>query len=204
MPERVLSFPSMKPPDVSHGCQRALLGNKFYCMVTPVRGREGRPKHWKAARWRFKTEKLFRLLFNLRKKKNLLLQLWMWTVLRWLLRLEESSIIIGLVNPWPVPFQHRWRTSHPMQMASRTISSNHWLPHEMRKIIFATALADYHRPNASDSNMYSCFKLNCSFVNVGKKKKKRSKYFLLHYSRNVKIKKGGSLKVVQTTRCYKE
>lgn len=54
--------------------------------------------------------------------------------MNWLaLTMEELNIIIGLVNPWPVLFQHQQRTSHPMQMASRTISSNDWLPHKWEK-----------------------------------------------------------------------
>lgn len=73
------------------------------------KGREGKGRghHGKAAYSdTLKTRMLFRLLFNLRRKKKpsyLLPQLWIWTVSRWLRRLEEFSIIIGLVNPWPIP-----------------------------------------------------------------------------------------------------
>lgn len=99
----------------------------------------------------------------------LLLQLWIWTVLRWLWRLEELSIIIGLVNPWPVPFQHQSRTSHPIQMASRTISSNHWSPHKWGKFHLRLHLRMITDPNASDNIMDSCFKPNCYSCNARKK-----------------------------------
>ena len=87
----------------------------LYENITLGQGREGRGHHGKAAYCSdtLKTRMLFGLLFNLRWKKKqtlcyLLLQLWIWSVFSAdYRRLEELSIIIGLVNPWPVPFQHQ-------------------------------------------------------------------------------------------------
>lgn len=43
----------------------------------------------------------------------------------------------------------------------------------MREILFAAALADDHRPNASDNNMGDCFKLTCKrWVNIQHARKK--------------------------------
>lgn len=43
---------------------------------------------------------------------------------------EVRSVNIGPVNPWPALVPRQQRTSRPIQMASRTISSNDWLPHK--------------------------------------------------------------------------
>lgn len=61
----------------------------------------------------------------------------------------------------------------------------------MREILFATALADDHRPNASDNNMDDCFKLKCYFFvavsyMVNRKKDAKKCHFL-----RKKMKKSG-------------
>lgn len=53
-------------------------------------------------------------------------------------------------------------------MASRTISSNDWLPHKWGEILFAAALADDHRPNACYDNMAGCSELERYLRMLGK------------------------------------
>lgn len=54
-------------------------------------------------------------------------------------------------------------------MASRTISSNDWLPHKWGEILFAAALADDHRPNACYDNMAGCSELEHYLRRGGRK-----------------------------------
>lgn len=45
----------------------------------------------------------------------------------------------------------------------------------MRGILFAGALADDHRPNASDNNMDGCFRLTCKcWLNIQQSRKKKT------------------------------
>lgn len=131
-----LLFSQMKTPDGSYGCQKASLKTSHMRILHLVAGK-GR---WGGIMGNKLSDTLkprwcssYCLIWENKPPSYLLLQLWIWSVLCWLWRLEELNIIIGPVNPWPVLFKHQRRTRLPIQMASRTISSNDWLPHKWGK-----------------------------------------------------------------------
>lgn len=118
-----LLFSQMKTPDVSYSCQKALL--KTSHMRTLHLEKEAKGGGIMGKKLCDTLKPSYCLIWE--RKKAVVNMNWL------ALTMEELNIIIGLVNPWPVLFQHQQRTSHPMQMASRTISSNDWLPHKWEK-----------------------------------------------------------------------
>lgn len=111
-----LLFSQMKTPDASYGCRIALV------KTSHMRTRQRVGASWER---NFVTNQA--TVWSERGEKAVANMNWR------ALTMEELNIIIGLVNPWPVLFQHQQRTGHTMQMASRTISSNDWLPHKWEK-----------------------------------------------------------------------